>query len=369
MIIQNPADIQEHVRLLCRESVFDRIPAEGWCVEWDERHLCSIQLHGLAPWFYAFLHTRPELGLSEPILDALRKDYHQSCLENLVHEACSYRIAEACSCGDVPLILLKGAYLGTFVYKNPAFRPMCDVDVLVMRKDLAVVQEILKALGYVLMIDVPESFKPHLYPSRPYARPGIRPEVLDLHSELRLLDYYHLPESEVWAHSYETEIYGYRTRVLSPELNTIHIALHALSSATRFRDYLDLMLMLERLQIDWKEILSLCENLGVVYPVGIMMQELASVWGARVPVAVLESFAAHRPSAMEKRIAQNRFRYVWRIVARIHQEPDWTSRLQFVKLRLFPPEEYRMAVLRTSNPLEYVRSKWLSFKNLFTNNR
>ncbi|AFM27312.1 nucleotidyltransferase family protein [Desulfomonile tiedjei] len=368
-MIQNPVDIQEQVRLLCRESVFDRVPSEDWCAHWDERHLRSIRLHGLAPWLYAFLHTRPELGFSEPFLDALRKDYHQSCLENLIHESCMRRIAEACSQQDVPLVLLKGAYLGTFVYKNPAIRPMCDVDVMVLRKDLAVVQEILKTLGYVLMIDVPESFKPHLYPSRPYMRPGIRPEVVDLHSELRLLDYYRLPESDVWAHSYDTEIFGCKIRFLSPELNTINVAIHALSSATRFRDYLDLMLMLERLQTDWNEILSLCENLGVVYPVGIMMQELASAWGAQVPAAVLKSFAAYRPSAMEKRIAQNRFRYVWRIVARILQEPDWASKLHFVKLRLFPSAEYRMAVLRTSDPLEYVKSKWLSFRNLFTNKR
>lgn len=368
-MIQNPADIHEHVRHLCRESVFDRIPGKGWCTEWDERHLQSIRLHGLVPWFYAFLHTRPELELSETLINALRKDYHQSCLENLVHESCIRRIAEACSREGLPLVLLKGAYLGTFVYKNPALRPMCDVDALVLRKDLAVAQEILKTRGYVLMIDVPESFKPHLYPSRPYARPGIRPEVVDLHSELKLVDYYRLPEDRVWAHSHETELFGCKVRVLSPELNAIHIALHALSSATRFRDYLDLMLMLERLRIDWDKILSLCENMGVVYPMGTVVQDLASSWGARVPMAVMESFAEYKPSAMEKRIVRNRFRYVWRIVARMLQEPDWTSKLHFMKLRLFPPAEYRTAVVRTSDPREYVRSKWLSFRNLFTNNR
>jgi hypothetical protein len=129
------------------------------------------------------------------------------------------------------------------------------------------------------------------------------------------------------------------------------------------------MLMLERLPIDWERILSLCESLGVVYPMGTIVQDLASSWGARVPVAVMESFAAYKPSAMEKRIVRNRFRYVWRIVARMLQEPDWTSKLHFVKLRLFPTAEYRTAVVRTSDPREYVRSKWLSFRNLFTNNR
>ncbi len=46
------------------------------------------------------------------------------------------------------VVILKGAALATSVYGDPALRPMCDIDVLVRREDLALWTRQVTDLGY-----------------------------------------------------------------------------------------------------------------------------------------------------------------------------------------------------------------------------
>ena len=57
-------------------------------------------------------------------------------------------VLAALGAAGVTPIVLKGAYLAEGVYRNPALRPMNDVDLLVRQADLSAAQRSLLDLGY-----------------------------------------------------------------------------------------------------------------------------------------------------------------------------------------------------------------------------
>lgn len=357
-------DVLDQVRLLVRDSVYGRIP-RGWPPSWDERHFAAMRLHGVAPWIYFFLKNRTDLETPEEILAPLRKEYHQTVLQSMYHEACIRRLAAAFARERIPLILLKGGYLGLFVYKNLAVRPMCDIDILIPERDLIRVQELLRNMDYEVAIDLPQAFKPHLCPSRPYVRRGIMAENLDLHSALWAMDHYRLSSETIWQNSVEVELFGERGRVLTAEMNLIHSAIHMLGHPSHLRDYLDLMMVLTRLQPNWKRVLELGEVLGVLRPLYWVAMELNRNWECATPPEIMDSLRGYQPSSIEDLVIRSRFRYFWRIVSRVKSQEGLRNKYEFLRLRMFPPPEYRKAVLGTRDPIRYVKSKFGYFLGLY----
>lgn len=362
------ADVLDQIRLLVRDSVYERIPNEGRRLSWDERHLAAMRLHGVAPWIYVFLRNRPDAQISEQVLALLRKEYHQSVLQSMCHESCMRRLAAAFAQEQIPLILLKGGYLGLFVYKNPAARPMCDVDILILERDLIRVQELLRSMDFEIAIALPQAFKPHLCPSRPYMRWGVTAESLDLHSALWAMDHYRLPSETVWQNSVEAEIFGEPVRILTAEMNFIHSAIHMLGHPSHLRDYLDLMMILTRLQPNWNRILELGAVFGVLRPLYWVVMELTRNWECATPREVTDSLREYQPSSMEDLVIRSRFRYFWRILSRVKSQEGLRNKCEFLRLRMFPPPEYRKAVVGTGDPISYVKSKLGYFLGLYRRN-
>ncbi len=242
---------------------------------------------------------------------------------------------------------------------------MCDVDVLVKEEDLGQVQELLKELNFSIAMNVPQEFKPQLYPSHAYVRPGPSPEILDLHSQLWAMDHYCLQSETVWQNSVGAEVFGCPTRVLSAEMNFVHIAVHLLSHPPLLRDRLDLMMILTQIKPDWTTILELARTLGVVRPLYWVMLELVRDWACSAPPEIIDSLRSYRPAVIEDLVIKSRFRYFWRVFSRVMSEKGAREKFQFLRLRLFPSAEYREAVLGTRDPIRYIHSKLRYFLGLY----
>lgn len=357
-----PAD---QVRLLTTYSVHGKTPSPGSLSNWDHRHLAAMKLHGVAPWIYAFTRNRAELGLPEQLGSELRNEYYKSLLQSISHESCIRRLTACFSREKISMVLLKGTYLGLFVYENPALRPMCDVDILIQEGDLGRAQELLKELGFLIAIDVPQEFEPHSYPSRPYIRPAAAAEVLDLHTALWGMDHYCLSAKTVWRNSLEANVLGGLSRILTTEMNFIQIAVHILGHPPRLRDSLDLMMILTRLKPDWNTIMDLARTLGVLRPLYWVVADLDRHWECPVPTTIMDSLRSYRASAIEDLVIKSRFRYFWRIVSRVMSQQGLRNKVKFLRLRILPSPEYREAVLGTRNPARYLSSKLRYFLGLY----
>ena len=89
-----------------------------------------------------------EAALPEELLQALRQVYLRNAARNLGLYGELKRIVSVLHAGDIPVVVLKGAYLAGVVYGNLALREMVDIDLLVRKTNLARAAGELQEAGY-----------------------------------------------------------------------------------------------------------------------------------------------------------------------------------------------------------------------------
>lgn len=111
--------------------------------------LSQLTLAGLAPLFYSRLANRHlALDLPARVLEALRNEYLLHSARNMVIFSDLSSLLEALRPRGIAAVVLKGCCLAEGVYGDIALRPMRDIDILVRRKDLEEVQQVVINMGY-----------------------------------------------------------------------------------------------------------------------------------------------------------------------------------------------------------------------------
>jgi hypothetical protein len=184
---------------------------------------------GLAPLLYTKL--KPAIGSVQIPKEAL-EELKGSYLWNAVHNANLYRrlgeISEALTQAGIPLIVLKGAALGSLLYEDPALRPMGDIDLLLKERDLGAADQLLRKLGYA-----PWSFQRseawyqtnhhHLAPY--VSHDGFL--IVELHHNvIRPTMSVCVPIDELWKRARPAKIGPSTIQIFAPEDLLLHTCLH-----------------------------------------------------------------------------------------------------------------------------------------------
>ncbi len=328
-------------------------------------HWDTIRTHGLAPWFFKSISDHPQSGLPDEVKGRLRKEYMVSLVNSMSRQLSLKELLEALNGRGVSPVLLKGVYIGEAIYEDPALRTMCDIDLLVSEEDFDISTGVLELLGYKSEFDSDCPEDRIIQVGETFVHTGDRFMIVDLHRSLRSMDYYLFPSSEVWAHTSEKSLYGFRAQILSPELNFIYMALHALNHGPILRDWLDLVLILNRTSFDWDKFIHLSTVLGVRRPMWWIFQEMGNEWESIPPVEVDNALAAYRPHWLEDRLISGRLRYFWLFYARTQLLDGWYSKIRYMKSRLLPSKSYREALTGTTHWLPYFGSKLNYFRKLW----
>jgi len=356
----------DQVRSLVADLAMGRPPEPGCCRNWGPDHWDAAGSHSLIPWLYEALRSCPDAGVAPEILDILRQAYTQSVIRSLAFQAYTSEVLSALKDNNIRVLALKGAYLGTRVYKNPALRLMCDVDLMVAKKDFHQTRRTLESLGFRAQMDDPGGFRWALRSSLSYVRVGRVVESIDVHWALWMMDYYRFPSPAVWDDAVEGELYGCPVLFLSPELNFVHLAVHSLNHADRMRNRLDLALLAHRIGLDWDRLLSLARSFKVMRPLHRVFEELGRNWAVVPPAKVTGALDGYVPHWIEDRVIHHRFRYAWRLFARMRFFKGRRFRMYYLGRTILPAREYREALLGTPRMLPYLRSKigflWALYK-------
>lgn len=304
---------------------------------WTSRHWKVLRSEGLGPWLFKSLSNCAEFHTDSDTLAALQEDYRYSAISQLSRERVLRQILAVFNDRGIPVVLLKGAYLGHVVYKDPVLRPMADTDLLVREEDFERAGHELEDLG----------FKPvfHLNPDEGrflrlpvvYGRSDRFPQLIDLHRGIQAMDYYYLPSGAVWDEAIENELWGHRIFYFSVELNLIHLALHNLNHRGSLRDWIDLVAVVQTMNLDWNRLILLAQFLGVMRPLLWVFRELQLNWKTAPPPQVLAALDSYAPHWLEDRVIRSRFRYFWRLTAKVARYEGWRSRLRYVRTKLVPP--------------------------------
>jgi hypothetical protein len=247
-------------------------------------------------------HRLRALGLDEYVPAARLQRLHDAHYLLLQRNLRWYRglaaVLEALRGVQVPVIVLKGAYLAEAVYSNPGLRSVGDVDLLVRERDLDSAAEGLRELGY--RAEDSRWTGKHL----PILSRAGAPSV-DLHWTIETPYCAARIDLEgIWERARSAKIAGVDVLTLCPDDLLLHLCLHVAFEHRFLIDLAhlcDIVEVVDRFQnvLDWREVEGRSREWRIHKGVFLVL-DLAVRWlGAQVPEAVLESL---RPSDLDDEV-------------------------------------------------------------------
>jgi len=262
------------------------------------------QICVLAPFvYYNFKDVKAPGQIHEDVA-RLNNLYYQSMGANLLKLNAATTIFKALQQENVVAIPLKGISLVETLYKNPAVRPMTDIDLLVKTDDFQRIKDVLESMGYRLT----DSYRG----SHNFADEKNR-VLLDLHSKFSRYEIlFRIDYAEIYKRLCNINFSGQVSiRVLCPEHQLVHIALHlapGLYSDLNVINLLDLYLMLSNRErsIDWEYLVDFAERFGISSYIYAPLKLCSELFNVSIPRSVLPSLG-YRLSPGKNSYIQNHY--------------------------------------------------------------
>jgi hypothetical protein len=116
--------------------------------EWEELVVLATEQQ-VAPLLYHRLKGHGyETAIPTAIRDRLKKQYQNNVVRNMRLYHAIRQLVGTLQDQQIPVLILKGAYLAATVYESIALRAMVDLDILVPEAKLAAAVEQMNTLGY-----------------------------------------------------------------------------------------------------------------------------------------------------------------------------------------------------------------------------
>jgi hypothetical protein len=202
---------------------------------------------------------------------------------------------------DIPVIVLKGAYLAEAVYGDVALRQMCDADLMVPKADLPKAHAVLLDMGrsHQQSADI-DRRRLHLPPV------VIRDLVVELHWTIASpTGPVRVDAAGLWDRARPVTIAGVEVLALSPEDLLLHLCLHFgyqhhLAGLKSFCDVAETIHHF-RGKMDWQQVVERAREWGATRYVGLTLHLARSMMDAAVPDEVLAQLV---PGDIDQRILE-----------------------------------------------------------------
>ena len=182
--------------------------------------------------------SRPVLAAMLPaeVKEILAKAYHQTSLKNLRMLGLLRRFLLKAREAGVEVILLKGAFLATWIYGDVGLRPMGDLDLLCHKEDEPSIQKILESMGGFKSTTITGS-EPDMSPLQAsvvekigHSAPWWFPDICRIEVHYHLLSRVTVDDTWLqeilWSKAVAHDWDGLEVRSLDPEHLIIHLASH-----------------------------------------------------------------------------------------------------------------------------------------------
>lgn len=281
----------------------DELPREAGATL--ERWLPDLRQHRLTPFLYWTAARQGWDRQLPPLLqETLRHDYAVA-LQVAFHEENEIKeVLRALGQAALDPVLLKGADLRRRLYREAALRPMVDVDFLIAPGDLARMQAAVEGLGYRLSPSLehpPARFIEQFGFELLYYPPPGKRLLLEPHWGICAATcQYALPYEPLYSRAIPWDYDGIPVKLLSPEHLLLHLCIHAHSDIDNAMQLVDIMLVLERLPLDWPHFLQEVARFRCARPVAQLLEAMDYLSPQAVPPGVLASLKAYRPGWDER---------------------------------------------------------------------
>jgi hypothetical protein len=227
---------------------------------------------------------------------ALIKDCRRIAARLLFTHTALAGIVSELSAAAIPVIVLKGACLGTLVYRSIAIREMNDLDLLVPREHLQAAVDVLRAIGY-------EAVRPFSVAVDARVRHHIETFVngtisVDVHWNITLPGQpYSIDPAELWARAVPLPVAGAATLRLCTEDLLLHLCVHTSyhhEFSCGLRPFCDIAAVIahDPSGIDWDAVYERSVRWRWSKGVYVALTLAARLVGAEIPSGVLSRLHA-----------------------------------------------------------------------------
>jgi hypothetical protein len=269
----------EDFLFILRGALHDESIPEGRRINWEIVWNAGKK-HGLVPFLYPFVRQKSTSeGPSPEILGKWRNAYTLAAASNmkLYHQLAE--ILRSMKNEDIPVVVLKGAYLAEHVYENKALRPMSDIDLWFHKNAFSKAGKILESMGYTTRL--------HALHHMNYDR---KPGEYTVEMHWNLVDTSILPAvdlSDCWARSRTVLLPGSEAFALTDEDLFLHLCIHIMhhqfSVTLRSLCDIDLLITTRYHVMDWEYILEKIHSWKISKGVFLILHGMKELFHTPLP--------------------------------------------------------------------------------------
>lgn len=190
----------------------------------------------------------------------------------------------------IPGLLLRGSECSSEFYGDPFCRVSADIDILIREADVFTADELLSQAGFLHADDLPLRFLLSRIHHAVYRAPDSG-DLIELHWNFGVPSYFNLDSESIWKEVKSEEGKPHR---LSPEMTVIQLLIHHhMHSFRELRILVDILWCFYRYekQIDWANVCSMVEKVGLVKTTLVTLSQMRDVWNSNPPLPAEERLA------------------------------------------------------------------------------
>ncbi len=273
-------------------------------LDWDIVERYAVQLGVVSLLYKQLLHTNSTHCVPEKTMKNLRIHYELHGVMNHILFREVDNIIDIMNDATIPIVLLKGAFLGRYIYDDIALRPMGDIDMLIREENVEAVQRILASLGFEKSHSFHTSdFHEELLSDEvKHLTPLYKPKVGNIDIHLNIFpEIVHNPEDmeKVWKTMESVTVNGVRIKCLMPEYHVLYLCLHLYDHITSIRSdtgiclfwFCDICEIINHFEnkINWDRFCGITNSLGVTNQVSTILLYVRDNWEAPVPGSIFHN--------------------------------------------------------------------------------
>ena len=188
---------------------------------------------------------------------------------------------------DIQFILLKGAAFNNYIYPDSTPRISNDIDILIKSSDWQKATDLMNISMNYAEKPIQGTFADLYEVSyKPKEKVGFH---LDMHKLLIHPYLFNIDEKQLWQTSIEHPAYNSQySRILSPEINILHLAIHAYKDMDFYTyNLVDCHRLISQKAIDWQKMVDTAEHWGAKNVLYFLLCNCIRVLGTAIPEDIL----------------------------------------------------------------------------------
>jgi hypothetical protein len=259
-------------------------------LDWDFI-LSFAESHSLIPLLYSHLHAHAPEKAPRAVYEKLREQFRRISALNMFLSGELRRLLKLFAAHEIDAIPYKGPALAAKAYGNIALRHFGDLDILVRRRDVLRVMNLLVAEGYALhppLNDVQQSLMLRTQCNLPFTRDAHR-LIVEIHWRVsaRLFSS-PLDEETLWDNLHRDTFEGTTIKALAPEDLLLSLCVHGTKHLWERLSWItDIAQLLEvHPDLNWASLLERARRTGTERMLLLGLYVAHDLLGARLPEQV-----------------------------------------------------------------------------------